>query len=67
MIFLAAFLPLIFGGTIYRVIEKMMTFKVVVVLLVLSVIAVFQVSLDNAVEVVTGFVRFGQVPDRPSR
>jgi len=64
VIFLAAFLPLIFGGTIYRVIEKMMTFKVVVVLLVLSVIAVFQVSLDNAVEVVTGFVRFGQVPDR---
>ena len=64
VIFLAAFLPLIFGGTIYRVIEKMMTFKVVVVLLVLAVIAVFQVSWPNVVEVVTGFVRFGQVPDR---
>ncbi|MBO10469.1 MAG: hypothetical protein CMJ68_06880, partial [Planctomycetaceae bacterium] len=64
VIFLVAFLPLIFGGTIYRVIEKMMTFKVVVVLLVVAVIAVFQVSWDNMVEVVTGFGRFGQVPDR---
>ncbi|MBO51952.1 MAG: hypothetical protein CMJ69_14385 [Planctomycetaceae bacterium] len=63
-IFLLAFLPLVFGGTIYRVIEKMMTFKVVVVLLVVAVIAVFQVSWDNMVEVVTGFGRFGQVPDR---
>jgi len=64
VIFLLAFLPLVFGGTIYRVIEKMMTFKVIVVLLVLAVIAVFQVSWDNMVEVVTGFGRFGQVPDR---
>ncbi|MED5447222.1 MAG: Nramp family divalent metal transporter [Planctomycetota bacterium] len=64
VIFLLAFLPLIFGGTIYRVIEKMMTFKVVVVLLVVAVIAVFQVSWDNMIEVVTGFGRFGQVPDR---
>ena len=63
-IFLLAFLPLVFGGTIYRVIEKMMTFKVIVVLLVVAVIAVFQVSWDNMVEVVTGFGRFGQVPDR---
>ena len=63
-IFLLAFLPLVFGGTIYRVIEKMMTVKVVVVLLVVAVIAVFQVSWDNMVEVVTGFGRFGQVPDR---
>jgi len=64
VIFLLAFLPLVFGGTIYRVIEKMMTFKVVVVLLVVAVIAVFQVSWDNMIEVVTGFGRFGQVPDR---
>ncbi|HAA61295.1 MAG TPA: hypothetical protein DCE39_10220, partial [Planctomycetaceae bacterium] len=33
-------------------------------LLVVAVIAVFQVSWDNMVEVVTGFGRFGQVPDR---
>jgi hypothetical protein len=64
VIFLLAFLPLVFGGTIYRVIEKMMTFKVIVVLLVVAVIAVFQVSWDNMIEVVTGFGRFGQVPDR---
>ncbi|HAB10123.1 MAG TPA: hypothetical protein DCE47_00370, partial [Planctomycetaceae bacterium] len=64
VIFLLAFLPLVFGGTIYRVIEKMMTFKVIVVLVVVAVIAVFQVSWDNMIEVVTGFGRFGQVPDR---
>ena len=45
VIFLVAFLPLIFGGTIYRVIEKMMTFKVVVVLLVVAVIAVVKKRL----------------------
>ncbi len=64
VIFLLAFVPLVFGGTIYKVIEKMMTTKVVVVLAVVAVIAVFQVSWDNVVEVVTGFGRFGQVPDR---
>jgi hypothetical protein len=64
MIFLLAFLPLIFGGTVYRMLEKVFTFKLVVTLVYLVFFGLFWVSAANAWEVLTGFVRFGQVPIR---
>lgn len=64
-IFLLAFVPLIFGGTVYRMLEKIMMTKLVVVLGYLSVIALTMVSLPVVWDVATGFVRFGTVPIRP--
>ena len=63
-IFLLAFVPLIFGGTVYKMLERIMAFKLVVVLLYLSVVAVFMISGPTAHEVLTGFFRFGVVPLR---
>jgi hypothetical protein len=61
VIFLLAFLPLIFGGKIYNVLERMMAFKLVVVLGFLVSVSVFLISPRNAWEVFAGFFRFGQV------
>ena len=61
VIFFLAFLPLIFGGKIYNVLERMMTFKLVVVLGFLVTVTFFLISPHNAWEVFTGFFRFGQV------
>ncbi len=61
VIFLLAFLPLIFGGKIYNVLERMMAVKLVVVLGFLVSVTVFLISPRNAWEVATGFFRFGQV------
>ena len=63
-IFLLAFVPLIFGGTVYKMLERIMAFKLVVVLLYLSIVAVFMISAPTAHEVLTGFFRFGVVPLR---
>jgi hypothetical protein len=61
VIFFLAFLPLIFGGKIYNVLERMMTFKLVVVLGFLVSVTLFLISPQNAWEVFAGFFRFGQV------
>jgi hypothetical protein len=61
VIFLLAFLPLIFGGKIYNVLEQMMTVKLVVVLGFLVGVSLFLISPRNAKEVLFGFFRFGQV------
>jgi hypothetical protein len=61
VIFFLAFLPLIFGGKIYNVLERMMTFKLVVVLGFLVSVTFFLISPQNAWEVFAGFFRFGQV------
>lgn len=61
VIFFLAFLPLIFGGKIYNVLERMMTFKLVIVLGFLVSVTLFLISPQNAWEVFTGFFRFGQV------
>jgi hypothetical protein len=61
VIFLLAFVPLIFGGKIYNVIERMMTAKLVIVLGFLVSISVLLIAPRNAWEVFTGFFRFGQV------
>ena len=63
-VFLLAFLPLIFGGTIYRSIERLMSFKVMLVLGFLCILALFTASYSNVYEVVTGFFRFGALPLR---
>ena len=64
VIFLASFVPLIFGGTIYRSIERLMSLKVVIVLGFLCILSVFTVSRANVWEVVTGFFRIGVLPVR---
>lgn len=64
-VFLVCFIPLIFGGTVYRMLEKVMSFKLVVVLGYLTLVAVFMVSAGAAWDVLVGFVRVGTVPLRP--
>jgi hypothetical protein len=64
-IFLLAFVPLIFGGTVYRMLEKIMTFKLVMVLGYLSIVAVTMVSLPVAWDVAKGFLSFGTAPVEP--
>ncbi|MBI3465272.1 MAG: Nramp family divalent metal transporter [Planctomycetes bacterium] len=64
VIYLAAFLPLIFGGTVYRMLEKVFTAKLVITLVYLVFFALFWVSASNAWEVFAGFFRFGVVPLR---
>ena len=63
-VFLLAFVPLIFGGTVYRMLEKIMTAKLVLVLGYLSLIAAFMVSWPVIRDVCTGFLSFGTVPLR---
>jgi hypothetical protein len=62
--FLMAFVPLVFGGTVYRMLEKIMTAKLVLVLGYLSVIGLVMVSWPVVCDVATGFLRFGTVPLR---
>jgi hypothetical protein len=61
VLFLLAFLPLIFGGKIYNVLERMMAAKLVIVLGFLVTVSIFLIAPRNAWEVLTGFFRFGQV------
>jgi hypothetical protein len=63
-IFALAFVPLIFGGTVYRMLEKIMTAKLVLVLGYLSLIAVTLVSWPVVRDVFAGFVQVGTVPLR---
>jgi hypothetical protein len=63
-IFILAFVPLIFGGTVYRMLEKVMSIKLVLVLGYLTFMALFMVSPRVGWEVFTGFFRFGDYPQR---
>lgn len=63
-IFMVAFLPLVFGGTVYRMLERLMAAKIVVILSYLTFVAVFMVSGRTALDVCSGFFRFGSVPLR---
>lgn len=63
-VFLLAFVPLIFGGTVYRMLEKIMSIKLILVLGYLIFVCLFFVSPRVGWEVVTGFFQFGQFPDR---
>ena len=66
ILFLLAFLPLIFGGTVYKMLERIMTFKLIVVLVFLCFVSVFFVSARSAQDVFSGFFRVGQIPLRAS-
>lgn len=63
-IFLTAFLPLIFGGTIYRMLERVMAIKLVVVLSYLVFAVALTASEATVREVCEGFIDFGAVPLR---
>ncbi|MBI3466302.1 MAG: Nramp family divalent metal transporter, partial [Planctomycetes bacterium] len=63
-VFLLGIVPLIFGGTIYQMLERVMVMKIVLVFGFLCLLAVFTVSAGTAVEVFTGFIRFGSAPVR---
>lgn len=63
-LFLLSFVPLIFGGTVYRMLERIMTFKLVAVLSYLTFVALFMVSSAVMLEVLGGFFSFGAVPLR---
>lgn len=63
-LFLLAFVPLIFGGTIYKMLVRIFTIKLVIVLVYLTLFVVLTVSARNAWDIFTGFFRFGQVPLR---
>lgn len=62
VIFLGAMVPLIFGGKVYSSLKAVMTFKVVTVLLLLSVIAIGYTSRATWWEIISGFFKFGHVP-----
>jgi hypothetical protein len=63
-VFLLSCLPLIFGGKIYRSLKALMTFKIVVVLGFLLILAVFYSNLGTWKEIGAGFFRFGTIPTR---
>jgi len=62
-IFLAAFVPLIFGGKIYNSLQRVMVTKLVLVLGYLGLLALFFVSWETKWEIVSGFARFGAFPE----
>ena len=61
-VFLAAFVPLIFGGKIYNTIEMLMAAKTILVLGYLTFLAVFYVDWQVWAEVFSGFFKFGALP-----
>lgn len=64
VVFYAAFVPLIFGGKVSTMLERLMTVKLVVVFGFLVIVGVFMVSGHNAYEIVSGFFRVGSVAIR---
>ena len=63
-IFVAAMIPLIFGGKIYNVLKVIMAFKIVVVLGFLLLLGLFCTKWSTWGEIFSGFVQFGNVPIR---
>jgi hypothetical protein len=56
------FLPLIFGGKVYRSLKIIMTFKLVVVVGFLGILAIGYSTADTWKEIFSGFVKFGTLP-----
>jgi hypothetical protein len=65
-VFLLALLPLIFGGKIYNSIKAVMLFKLVTVLGFLLFLALCFSTRETWWEIITGFVKFGNVPVAPA-
>ncbi|MEX0677490.1 MAG: Nramp family divalent metal transporter [Pirellulales bacterium] len=61
-VYLAAMLPLIFGGKIYNTLKLVMSFKIVSVLGFLLFVAIFFSGIETWSEIFGGFFRFGTVP-----
>jgi len=61
VVFFLAFVPLVFGGKISTMLERLMTVKLVVVFGFLVVVTLLMVSARNVGEILTGFFRFGEV------
>jgi len=61
-VFLAAFVPLIFGGKIYNAVERVMVTKIVLVLGYLTFVGVFMVSPETWGSIFSGFFKFGSIP-----
>ncbi|MFP6670296.1 MAG: Nramp family divalent metal transporter [Pirellulaceae bacterium] len=62
LIFLAALVPLFFGGKIYNSLRIIMSAKIVLVFGFLLTLAFFFSSPSTWVEICSGFVQFGNVP-----
>ncbi len=63
-IFLGALLPLIFGGKILTALKWVMSFKLVTVMGFLLVLAIGYSTMGTWGEILSGFVKFGNVPVR---
>ena len=61
-IFLLAVVPLVFGGKIYNSVKAVMTFKLVVVVGFLLVLAVFYSHPATWADILSGFFKVGNVP-----
>lgn len=64
LIFLAALLPLIFGGKIYNALKVIMSIKIVVVLGFLLIVGLAYSSASTWEQIFSGFFKFGSVPVR---
>ncbi|MCS7023600.1 MAG: Nramp family divalent metal transporter [Bryobacteraceae bacterium] len=62
VIFLSAFLPLIFGGKIYNALEKVMVVKLVLILSFLGFVVLVFASRSTWWEIGSGLFRFGSLP-----
>jgi hypothetical protein len=62
-IFLAAFVPLFFGGKVYNAIERVMVVKLFLVLSFLGFVALFFVSGNTWWEIGSGFFKVGTLPE----
>ena len=63
-IFVLAFVPLIFGGTIYRMLEKIMSLKLILILGYLTFVADFWSLPTTCGRSLSGFVEFGMYAER---
>lgn len=61
-IFLLAMVPMIFGGKVYNSLRLLMTFKIVVVLGFLLLLAIGFSRWSTWVEIGSGFFKFGMIP-----
>lgn len=62
VIFLAALVPLLFGGKVYNSLRRVMTFKIIVVFGFLLILAVGYTHASTWVEITTGLFKFGTLP-----
>jgi hypothetical protein len=63
LIFLLAFVPLIFGGKVYSSLERVMSVKLALVLGYLLFVTVAFASFDTWKEILSGFFKFGALPE----